>query len=108
VRLQNALLLALAMTCACKKAPTEADAGADAGVKVTAQLPLPFAAVHLGMTEADLRVLFPPLEDVPACAPKLAGGDVPVPTQVPGSEKKARARCARAVDIAGMTVGEWS
>jgi hypothetical protein len=82
------------------------DASARAPVTVASQVPAPLADVRIGLPEAELKAMFPPLEDISSCAPKLVGGDAPIPAQVPGSEKKPRARCARAIDIGGMTDGE--
>jgi hypothetical protein len=104
--------VSLAMTSCSKQsdAPTSASArpsaSATAPPAVVPHLPAPFAEVRLGMFEDELKKLFPPVEDIGKCAPWLIGGDIPAPTLVPGAEKKARAQCTRALDIAGATLAE--
>jgi hypothetical protein len=98
-----------AMSCSKKSdatASASASGSAAAPPPAVSHLPASYAEVRLGMAEADLRKLFPPAEDISRCAPKLIGGDVPSPTLVPGAEKKARAQCARALDIAGPMLAE--
>ncbi len=97
-----------AMSCS-KKNDATASASANGSAAVppaVPHLPAPYAEVRLGMAEADLKKLFPPAEDIGKCAPKLIGGDIPSPTLVPGAEKKARAQCARTIDVAGPTLAE--
>lgn len=69
------------------------------------QLPAPFQAVHLGMTEGELTALFPPAEDIHKCVMGLVGGFPALPPEVPGSEKKASSRCARQ-ELGGPTTAE--
>jgi hypothetical protein len=61
------------------------------------------AEVRLQMSKAELRKLFPPVEGIGKCAPRLIGGDVPAPTLVSEAEKKALSQCARALDPAGLS-----
>lgn len=100
----------LAVTSCSKKNDAAASASTSGSVAASPpavpHLPTPYAEVRLGMSEADLKKLFPPAEDITKCAPKLIGGDTPTPTLVPGAEKKARAQCARALDVAGPTLAE--
>jgi hypothetical protein len=84
---------------------TSVDAGPlDAGPPPP-ELPAPFQAVRLGMTEADIAALFPPTEDLHKCRSGLVGGFDPMPTTVPGAENKPSSHCARA-EIGGSTIKE--
>ncbi len=89
----------------CNKSATVAVDGAPATeAKNVVQLPPPFSDIRLGMTQADLAVKFPASEDLSHCELRLVGGDRPEPPKVPGADKKARSRCARAVEIGGPTI----
>jgi hypothetical protein len=56
------------------------------------------------MTQAELEAAYIPVEDISKCEPQLIGTVVPLPAQVPGADKNARARCVRSIDIGGTTV----
>ena len=92
----------------CHHPAESTDSGASVAAPPVPELPAPFAAVRIGMTDVELKTMFPPLEDITNCAPRLVGGDAAIPTQIPGAEKNPRSRCARTIDIAGMTSGELS
>ncbi len=109
VAMAGLLLLTVASTAACRRSSggdPAGDGGSDARSLPTAHLPVPFSEIHLGMARADLEARFPPLEDVSNCGTTLLGGDPPLPKVVPGAEKGAHARCARAVDVGGVTFSE--
>lgn len=74
----------------------------------TPQLPAPFAAVRLGMSRAELEKLFAPEEPIASCEPRLVGAERDIPMQVPGAEKEPHSRCARHLEIGGLTLDEVS
>src|SRR5688572_27423781 len=97
-----ALLGAVALA-SCSKKPDGSADGSDASPATKAsprlvQLPPPFAAIHLGMSRSELEAKFSPEEDLSACAPRLVGGDAPLPKRVPGAEKESHSRCARSLE----------
>jgi len=108
VQLIATLLITISIT-GCKRQPSAGGvvASADAGAaKTVTSLPGAFSGLKIGMTQSELEVAFPPVEDISKCEAMLVGGDAPLPPAVPGAEKKAHAQCARSVDIGGLTFGE--
>lgn len=72
------------------------------------ELPGPYASVHIGTTQAELEAMFPSQEPLDACAFRMAGGDRPLPSSLPGALARPHARCVRAEDVAGLTDEERS
>jgi hypothetical protein len=89
--------------------PINNDNDAGPGVAPTtsvAQLPAPFSSVRIGMTRSELEAAFAPDEDLSNCTPKLVGGNAPRSLQIPGADTHAHSRCARSIDIGGLTLNE--
>lgn len=108
IRLGAFALVATVVGCARGPKKEESKPTVEETAPPVPQLPDVFAEVRLGMTVKKLLKLFPAAEDTDKCAPVLLGANPALPAQVPGADKKAASRCARSIDLAGLTFSEFT
>ncbi len=106
MRCATAAVALLVLGCGKKSISPGDTADAAPSPKAVVYAPGPFSGIRIGMTEAELKEVFPPVEDVAKCSPRLIGGNSILPTQVPGAENKPRAQCPRSYEIGGIMDAE--
>lgn len=81
-------------------------AGGPSSAPTTVQLPAPFANLRLGLTEAELRAIYPTEGNIGSCSLRLLGPERVVGPAQPGGEGPARAACASEASAGGLTEDE--